>query len=148
MAETRRGGCQCGAIRYEVSGPPGVIYACHCRECQCQSGSAFGMTMVVPAERFRLLQGEPKSFGRAGESGRVVTGWFCPECGTRLYHTPGKLAGNVNIKPGTLDDTSELRPAVHVWTRSAQGWFAMPPDTTCHETQPADRSWLRPPDRG
>ena len=30
----QRGGCQCGAIRYEISGPPRVVYACHCTECQ------------------------------------------------------------------------------------------------------------------
>ena len=144
MSEARRGGCQCGAIRYEITGPATVVYACHCRECQRQSGSAFAMALVVPAERFRLLEGVPKSFARAGESGRIVTGWFCPECGTRLYHTPGQLSGNINVKPGTLDNTSDLAPTVHVWTKSAQKWVQLPPGIARHETQPADRSWLRP----
>ena len=40
----RTGGCQCGAIRYEISSPPVELYVCHCRECQKQSSSAFGIS--------------------------------------------------------------------------------------------------------
>lgn len=144
MVPTRSGGCQCGAVRYEFSGEPTVVYACHCQECQRQSGSAFAMALVVPYERFRITRGEPRSFARTGESGRTLLGWFCPECGTRLYHTPGQLAQNCNLKPGTLDDTSWLRPTVHVWTRSKQAWVEIPTDAVAHETQPVDRRWLLP----
>ena len=147
-AVLRRGGCQCGAIRYEISVPPTVIYACHCLECQRQSGSAFGMAMVIPAEGFRLVEGEPKSLERTGESGRTMRCWFCFDCGTRLYHSPAKLGQNVNIKPGTLDDTAWLRPTVHVWTRSAQPWVQIPTDAIRHDTQPEDRSWLLAPEHG
>ena len=45
--QTINGGCQCGQIRYEVSGEPIVLYRCHCTECQRQSGSAFGMSMWI-----------------------------------------------------------------------------------------------------
>ena len=48
------GGCQCGAIRYEVLGAPVRLVICHCTDCQRQSSSAFGMTMVVHEEDFRL----------------------------------------------------------------------------------------------
>ena len=42
------GGCQCGAIRYAITAEPGPIYVCHCRECQKQSASAFGISVSVP----------------------------------------------------------------------------------------------------
>ena len=48
------GGCQCGAIRYEVIGEPRQVVVCHCTDCQRQSGSAFGMTMVVDEVDFRV----------------------------------------------------------------------------------------------
>ena len=136
------GGCQCGKIRYEVTAEPTVVYACHCKECQRQSGSAFGMTVVVPKASFRVTKGSLKSSRREGESGRTVVGWFCGDCGTRIYHSPGQLAENCNLKPGTLDDTSWLRPTVHVWLKSAQPWIRIPDDATKFDTQPTDRSWL------
>jgi hypothetical protein len=58
------GGCQCGAIRYEITGSPVAVYACHCTECQKQSGSAFAMGAVIPQEHFRITEGKPKKFAR------------------------------------------------------------------------------------
>ena len=130
------GGCQCGAVRYEVSAEPERVAACHCGECQRQSGSAFGMSMLVREEAFRLLQGTVKLFTRSSDSGRPVAGAFCPECGTRIYHIPGYLEGIVNVKPGTLDETGWLRPESHFWTSKHQAWLPLPEDASCHETQP------------
>ena len=105
------GGCQCGAIRYEISGPPVAIYACHCTECQKQSGSAFAMGAVIPQEHFRITKGNPKMFARKISPSKTMECWFCTDCGTRLYHVPGGATyPNRNIKPGTLDDTSWLVP--------------------------------------
>lgn len=42
----------------------------------------------------------------------------------------------VVVQPGTLDDTSWLRPVAHIWTRSAQPWFQFPSDVPLFETQP------------
>lgn len=42
------GRCQCGEICYESSGQAVGLYICHCRECQKQSASAFGISLDVP----------------------------------------------------------------------------------------------------
>jgi hypothetical protein len=122
-AQVREGGCQCGRVRYRVEGEPLILGICHCTECQRQSGSAFGMSMVTPKAQFTLLQGELKTFTRSSDSGRPVICAFCPECGTRIYHVPSYLQGVVNVKPGTLDDTSFIKPAGQGWTSSKQGWI-------------------------
>ena len=54
------GGCQCGAIRYELSHGPLQLYVCHCTECRKQSASAFGISFIVPQTALRLTQGEPR----------------------------------------------------------------------------------------
>ena len=41
------GGCQCSALRYEISRAPGLVYTSHCTECQRQTGSAFSMGVVI-----------------------------------------------------------------------------------------------------
>ena len=125
---SREGGCQCGSLRYRVDAEPLAIAACHCTECQRQSGSAFGMSMVVPRDGFRLTSGEPRTFTRAADSGGTVTCAFCPDCGTRIYHENHSLPGTVNVKPGTLDDTSDLAPRLHVWLASKQPWVPVPED--------------------
>src|SRR5262247_2059968 len=122
MSEVREGGCQCGAVRYRIAGEPVSVAICHCTECQKQSGSAFGMSFIVARDAFQLLRGTLKSFTRKANSGRPLVCAFCPECGTRIYHQPGWLETVVSVKPGTLDDTSFLRPTVQVWTSRRQPW--------------------------
>src|SRR5262245_47987104 len=58
--------------------------ACHCKECQRQSGSAFGMSMIVPDDSL-LVTGETKTFVRIADSGNGNVGVFCPNCGVRIY---------------------------------------------------------------
>jgi hypothetical protein len=129
------GGCQCGEIRYELSAEPHAIYVCHCSECQRQSASAFGMSMPVARSALRVTRGAPREWRRTGASGHVITASFCGNCGSRVYTASTRLPDDVFIKPGTLDDTSRVRPVVHFWTSSAQNWVPIPPD---HLAYPAD----------
>ncbi len=136
MTTPMTGGCQCGAVRYKVGGEPLALFACHCAECQRQSGSAFGLSMIVKRDDFVLERGTLKSFERATDSGRTISGHFCPDCGVRIYHLPTWREGVLTLKPGTLDDTGWLRPSGHVWTDSAQPWVAIPETGENHPTQP------------
>ena len=132
-----RGGCQCGGIRYEVTGAPRLVVACHCTACQRQSGSAFGMAFVVDEADFRLTQGEVKTYASESDAGRAKLGAFCPDCGTRIYHKLEWSKGKVSIKPGTLDDTSMLKPDLHIWTASKQPWVTIPEDAEAYEKNPS-----------
>ncbi|MDB5396565.1 MAG: aldehyde-activating protein [Rhodospirillales bacterium] len=116
------GGCQCGAVRYEIAAEPLTVIACHCTECQKQSASAFGMTMPVPRPSFTITKGEPAHWERTADSGNIVGGAFCAACGVRLYHEPANKAF-LNVKPGTLDDASWVSPVGHIWTDRAQPWL-------------------------
>ena len=136
MADGIEGGCQCGATRYRVEGSPVALAVCHCTECQRQSGSAFGMSLIVPKGSFRLVRGEPKKFTRIAESGRPVDCVFCPDCGTRIYHDPAKMPDTLNVKAGTLDDTAGLSPDLHVWTECKQPWVPIPEGARRFDRQP------------
>ena len=50
------GGCQCGAIRYEITSFPLLLYTCNCTDCQRQTGSAFALNMPVRFRDFHILQ--------------------------------------------------------------------------------------------
>jgi hypothetical protein len=130
------GGCQCGRIRYEIHAEPLTLYVCHCTECQRQSASAFGMSMPVPRDAVKILQGKPRQWSRVSESGREVICFFCGECGTRLFHNATRNPNITNIKPGTLDDTSWLQPVGNLWTHSAQSWIKCSEEMLNYPGQP------------
>ena len=134
------GGCECGAVRYEISGPPRVVYACHCSTCQTQSGSAFGLAARFHISHFSLTRGELTSFTRPATKGHTLTNSFCADCGTRIHHVPSRFPELVSLKPGTLDDTGWLEPEFHIFARSAQPWFALPEGAEIFEAMPTDLS--------
>ena len=101
------------------------MLACHCTECQRQSGSAFAMSMPVKKDSLTVT-GPTKQFTRMADSGNEVTGVFCPECGVRIYHVLSSSPEVLSLKPGTLDDTNWLRPSTFIWMKSAQGWVPVP----------------------
>jgi hypothetical protein len=112
---TLTGGCQCGAVRYEITAEPVAVYVCHCRECQRQSASAFGVSVIVPARAFALVQGDVGTWRRPTDRGGVLDCLFCVACGSRIRHTaPGEAT--VSVKGGSLDQSVDLRLASHIWT--------------------------------
>jgi hypothetical protein len=141
MKLPQTGGCQCGRLRYEITQTPTLVYTCHCTECQRLTGSAFSMALVVAADAFYLKGPEPRSTQRTADSGRTVTHWVCPDCGTWIWSGPRPDPATqdaLRVLAGTLDDTSWLRPTVHFWTRNAQPWVVLPDGDQKFETQPGD----------
>jgi hypothetical protein len=132
------GGCSCGAIRYEIASFPLLLYTCNCTDCQTRSGSAFAMNMPVTARDFRILKGEPKAWRTTSPKGVPVMSWFCGDCGARIYGERAGRAEIVNVRAGTLDDTSWMTPLAHFFTRSAsaQSWVRPVDGASCFETQP------------
>jgi hypothetical protein len=138
MPAPYEGGCLCGAIRYRLGDEPLTLYACHCTDCQRATGSSFRLSMVLSRTALELLQGAPQRYAVTLDDGRQKSGVFCNRCATHLWSEPVRFPQILNVEPGTLDDTSWLRPVAHMWTRSAQPWVVIPPDTLAFEGQPAD----------
>jgi hypothetical protein len=116
MSSLKAGGCQCGSVRYEISGRPVALYVCHCHECQKQSASAFGITYTIGRDDLHLKCGTVKVWSRAADSGRTVRCLFCPDCGSRLWHEYSGDSTLIGIKGGSLDDPIDLQTATHIWT--------------------------------
>lgn len=130
------GGCQCGGVRYECSALARRTYVCHCTECRGQSASAFGISVVVPRAAFRLVRGEAKRWSRPTATGHALDCWFCPDCGTRLWHQRRGAAETLNIKGGSLDDPVDLSAAIHIWTRSRLPGVDIPDGATRFPGEP------------
>ena len=127
MADRIEGGCRCGRIRYcaTVDKLPNV-YACHCRDCQTWSGSAFSVQFIVPENQFEVT-GEPQLYELTSPaSGRTSRQRACPVCFTRIYNTNSGRPGFVAVRAGTLDRSDELKIVAHIWTKRKMAGIAIP----------------------
>ena len=129
------GACQCGGVRYQLLRAPLQILACHCRECQKLSTSAFSITALVRAGDV-TFSGEMKDWQRKADNGNINAAKFCPDCGNRIYHYNPDKPEFIKLKPCNLSDTSIIKPDTHVWVSQKQAWFSIPADATCYEQQP------------
>jgi hypothetical protein len=111
-----KGGCQCGAIRFEVTGPLPDASICHCRMCQKAFGNVFAPLVSVRGTDFRWTKAEPKRFA----SSNLVNRGFCPECGTPLtYEAPDGMA----ISIGAFDHPEALEPHIQYGMEARIGWI-------------------------
>lgn len=115
-AAIKTGGCQCGAIRFEIHGALGRASICHCRMCQKAMGNAFAP--LVGARDLRWVRGAPQRF----RSSNLVQRGFCAECGTPLTYEPD--GHGVEIAIMTLDDPSDVVPVVQMGTDARLPWCA------------------------
>jgi hypothetical protein len=130
------GKCHCGFIQFEAEIDPEGVYVCHCADCQSISGSPYRWAVSVPAENFKLLSGEPKTYAKVSASGATSHQLFCPECASPLYSTAvGAEPKSYNLRLGTARQRAELRPNLEVWRRSSQEWAVIDGPTEKMEKQ-------------
>src|SRR5579863_7231572 len=79
------GGCACRSVRYRLTASPLIVHACHCRDCQRITGSAFVINLWIERQFVEAGPAMPKSFQLAGGSGQKHDVFFCDSCGTYLW---------------------------------------------------------------
>ena len=121
----QRGGCLCGAVRYALGASPLLAYACHCHDCQTQTGSAFTLTLVI-LTRDLSLQGEVETAPRAARSGRVVEHSYCPGCRVPIVSRAPAAPDYMSLRAGTLDDAGWVVPIAQCFVDSAIPWAVIP----------------------
>ncbi|WP_342343029.1 GFA family protein [Shewanella salipaludis] len=129
------GACQCGKVTYELLAPPTMVVACHCKECQKLSTSAFSITAMVEASNL-VFKGEMQFWSRPADSGNRSDAMFCPSCGNRIYHVNPDEPDKIKLKPSNLSDTRLIQPTAHVWLSEKQAWFQVPDGVMQFDKQP------------
>lgn len=101
---THRGGCHCGAVRFEVRAPARLtVQRCNCSMC---SKTAF-LHLIVPAADFRLLSGDAALTTYTFNTG-VAKHRFCRTCGIKSFYVPRSNPDGFSVNLRCLDpDTVE-----------------------------------------
>ena len=118
------GGCACGSIRYVCERAPVAMLNCHCRDCQRSSGAPFASGVIVLVSDTKIT-GTPNTYSVRANSGSLATRSFCSDCGTPLFAGSESAPGVMSIRFPTLDNPSEFRPTLDIWTSSAQPWVCL-----------------------
>jgi hypothetical protein len=124
------GGCACGAVRYKLINPPMIVHACHCRDCQKQTGGAFVINLWIERKFVEASGAAPVAFPvPPGPSGKPHDVFHCAICGTALWSRYHAVPGDtLFVRGGTLDDPTAITPDVHIFTRSKVSWLELPKD--------------------
>jgi hypothetical protein len=113
------GECRCGALRFKVTKPPMLTGACHCTGCQRMTGSAYSLTVTVPADGFEVTKGEPVLGGLRGP---VAHHHHCPQCLSWVFTRAEGMDWFVNIRATMLDDPGWFEPYIELWTSERLPW--------------------------
>ena len=122
-----RGGCACGAVRYELHGNMGFSFHCQCRSCQYLSGTGHASAFICKKEALNG-SGDLTWYERPAPSGNVVKSGFCPVCGTHVFNQNSGHLENVFITASTLDDPSVFRASKVLYRDEGHDWDFVDPE--------------------
>jgi hypothetical protein len=118
------GGCECGAVRYQVA--DAFLYAanCHCSRCRAATGSAFKAFAGIEREKLLITHGADALLV-FGEDDLNHT--RCGTCGSLLFSVV-RDGDYVHVAMGSLSDAPSIRPTEHIFVGSKAPWFEITDD--------------------
>ena len=119
-----KGGCQCGAIEFEVTPPFDEFSYCYCKRCRKATGSGRSAVIATSPEQLVWTRGENKlRRWDLPTAGSFATS-FCPECGSPLPRLT--RSGNHAIVPaGSIDSDIPVEPVYHEYLGSRANWVCL-----------------------
>lgn len=136
MTRPYRGGCACGAIRYETAAEPVFANHCQCRDCQRRSGTGHGSWLTFPGRAEMVVTGQASTWSVRGDSGNEKVHAFCPTCGTPVHLTFAAMPDLVAIPAASLDDPGRFTPQVVTYAVRGPGWDTLDPVLKTFDTMP------------
>ena len=118
LKQKTEGGCQCGSIRYVITGDPLMAAICHCSICRRANGAPAVAWAMYDEGQVQFVSGAPKKYSASED----VKRGFCPECGTPISFEAEYLPGLIDITVGSFDDPEAVQPTMHYWYSRHLSW--------------------------
>lgn len=135
--ENLTGGCLCGGVRYEISGPRRNVINCHCENCRRTHGHIAAYTSVRQSD-LKLVEQQTLRWYH-DQSPNTYRG-FCNHCGASLFWDARDGRDKIAIAAGSLDDGSELKTIGHVYVAEAGQYYEIHDGLPQFET--GNAGWL------
>ena len=132
---TRLASCSCEQLQIEVHGEPLGVGVCHCLACQRRTGSVFAALAAFAAPY--TVTGTATEYVRTGDQGARFRFFFCPVCGTNLFHTEEDVERDtVAVAVGGFANPHFPPPQDSVYECRRHSWVQLPAGTTVFDKDP------------
>jgi hypothetical protein len=114
------GACQCGTVRFQITGAFESFFLCHCARCRKDTGSAHAANLFSSTAEITWLSGYDsiKTY-RIADTQHERS--FCTVCGSALPRV--QMNGALLVVPaGSLDSEIDIRPTAHICFASRAQW--------------------------
>jgi hypothetical protein len=119
MSPRATGGCLCGAVRYEVTGPLRDVVVCHCSRCLRTHGHAAAYSACA-APDLAFVRDDGLRWYEADGRARG----FCGRCGASLFwRADGRET--ISVAAGTLDQPTGLETVAHIYTHDRADYYSI-----------------------
>ena len=123
-----KGGCQCGAVRYEVTGAPLMAAICHCTMCRRANAAPAVAWALFEESKVTFTRALPKRYASSEDASRG----FCEACGTPISFTATYIPGLIDLTIGSMDQPDAVTPEFHYWHSEHLAWAEFADDRPRH----------------
>ena len=117
---SKSGACECGAVRYEITGTMRKVVYCHCGQCRRTSGHYLAATACA-TEHLQLTNEEGLAWYRSSD---IAQRGFCDVCGSSIFWRPDHGI-YMAIMAGTLDAPTGLSSREHIHVDDASDYYTI-----------------------
>ena len=126
-----KGGCRCGAIRYEAKAPHNWSGNCHCDDCRRATGGPYTSWFGVSPKDIQFSGAKVTEH----ESSPGIFRGFCGTCGSPMtFH--GEGWDDLAVTIASLDDPNSIVPETHVFLRERLHWVKFNEDFRLYDGMP------------
>ena len=119
---THHGSCQCGAVRYRISGPAIATTLCHCVSCRRATGGVSVAWAVFDKADVEVIGAVDEYSSSPG-----IYWGHCPCCHSLVTYRRDSRPDHLDITTATLDDPAAFPPTVEIWVGERCAWETLNP---------------------
>lgn len=123
--QVHTGGCLCGAVRFEIAGPPKWTGYCHCASCRKHTGAPVSAFAGFERGQVRMT-GQPLATYASSEG---VKRGFCGVCGATVSYEGERWHSEFHVHVGAFDNPEDFPPKGQGFPEERLSWLhlEMPP---------------------
>lgn len=126
---TRTARCACGQAQITLDGEPAQHNVCHCANCRCRTGSAFGISAYFPKEAVVERSGEMACYAfHHAAWNHDQERYFCQRCGTTLYWYLSSRPDLIGVAGGCFTEPPLEAPRHSASHSQKLDWVGLPAD--------------------